>query len=100
MSVQPQPLPFDPATIPGLSEKLLRSHHANNYTGAVKRLNALRGELAAFDPASAPGYLWNGLKREELICHRRWRPLQPCVISIFRHVPMFPPGKPKNQCNS
>lgn len=67
MPVQPQPLPFDPATIPGLSEKLLRSHHANNYTGAVKRLNALRAELAKLDPATAPGFAWNGLKREELI---------------------------------
>ena len=36
---QPTPLPFDPAKLPGLSEKLLRSHHENNYTGAVKRLN-------------------------------------------------------------
>lgn len=67
MSLQPQALPFDPATIPGLSEKLLRSHHANNYTGAVKRLNALRAELAGLDRATAPGFVWNGLKREELI---------------------------------
>jgi Fe-Mn family superoxide dismutase len=67
MPVQPQPLPFDPATIAGLSEKLLRSHHANNYGGAVKRLDALRAELARIDPATAPGFAWNGLKREELI---------------------------------
>ena len=63
----PLPLPFDPAAIPGLSEKLLRSHHANNYTGAVKRLGAIRAELARLDPATAPGFAWNGLKREELI---------------------------------
>lgn len=67
MDLKPYPLPFDPATIPGLSERLLRSHHANNYSGAVKRLNALRAELARMDPASAPGFAWNGLKREELI---------------------------------
>jgi Fe-Mn family superoxide dismutase len=67
MNAQPQPLPFDPAHIPGLSEQLLRSHHGNNYTGAVKRLNALRTELAKVDPATAPGFVWNGLKREELI---------------------------------
>ena len=36
-----QDLPFDPTSLEGLSEKLLRSHHANNYSGAVKRLNAL-----------------------------------------------------------
>lgn len=67
MTVQPQALPFEPAGIPGLSEKLLRSHHANNYTGAVKRLNALRTELSGLDPSTAPGFVWNGLKREELI---------------------------------
>jgi len=67
MPVQPQALPFDPAGIPGLSEKLLRSHHDNNYTGAVKRLNALRTELSRLNPTTAPGFIWNGLKREELI---------------------------------
>lgn len=64
---QPVPLPFDPKTITGLSEKLLVSHHDNNYVGAVKRLGAIGGQLAAIDPASAPGFLVNGLKREELI---------------------------------
>ena len=34
---QPKPLGFDPAAVPGLSEKLLRSHYDNNYTGAVNR---------------------------------------------------------------
>jgi Fe-Mn family superoxide dismutase len=63
----PRPLPFDPASLRGLSEKLLASHHQNNYTGAVKRLNALRTQLAALPFASAPGFQVNGLKREELI---------------------------------
>jgi len=67
LQIQPFALPFDPARVEGLSEKLLRSHHANNYTGAVKRLNALRAELAKLDAASTPGFVWNGLKREELI---------------------------------
>ncbi len=62
-----QDLPFDPSALSGLSEKLLRSHHQNNYGGAVKRLNAIRAELAGMAVASAPGYLLNGLKREELI---------------------------------
>lgn len=61
------PLPFDPAQLPGLSDKLLRSHHQNNYSGAVKRLNAIRTELRQAPPASLPGYSLNGLKREELI---------------------------------
>ena len=62
-----QDLPFDPAALNGLSEKLLVSHHRNNYGGAVKRLNAIRTELAGTSFASAPGFQLNGLKREELI---------------------------------
>lgn len=63
----PKPLPFDPKTITGLSEKLLTSHHDNNYVGAVKRLGAIATEFAKLDPGTAPGFLINGLKREELI---------------------------------
>lgn len=64
---QPKPLPFDPAAVPGLSEKLLRSHYDNNYLGAVNRLGAISAEFAGLDPATTPGYRVNGLKREELI---------------------------------
>lgn len=64
---QPLPLPFDPKTITGLSEKLLTSHHDNNYAGAVKRLGAIHSQLAALDPATAANFMLNGLKREELI---------------------------------
>lgn len=67
MAFQPRPLPFDPKGVPGLSEALLTSHHDNNYVGAVKRLGAIRAEWAGLDPATAPGYRLNGLKREELI---------------------------------
>ena len=67
MDARIQDLPFDPTALPGLSEKLLRSHHQNNYGGAVKRLNAIRAELAAMPFAAAPGFRLNGLKREELI---------------------------------
>nr|WP_295108174.1 Fe-Mn family superoxide dismutase [uncultured Caulobacter sp.] len=63
----PQALPFDPKAITGLSEKLLVSHHDNNYVGAVKRLGAIDAQFAALDPAAAPTFLLNGLKREELI---------------------------------
>lgn len=62
-----QDLPFDPATLRGLSDKLLVSHHRNNYGGAVKRLNAIRAEVAGTSFGRAPGFLLNGLKREELI---------------------------------
>ena len=64
---QPLPLPFDPKTIVGLSEKLLVSHHTDNYGGAVKRLSAIQAEFARLDPATAPGFVINGLKREELL---------------------------------
>ena len=60
-------LPFDPAKIKGLSEKLLTSHYENNYSGAVKRLNAITVQLAGLDMATAPVFVVNGLKREELI---------------------------------
>jgi Fe-Mn family superoxide dismutase len=62
-----RPLPFDPERLRGLSERLLQSHHQNNYGGAVKRLHAMRAELGTLDWQSAPGYRINGLKREELI---------------------------------
>ena len=62
-----KPLPFDPKSIKGLSEKILVSHHDNNYAGAVKRLNAIAAQWAALDVAKAPVFTINGLKREELI---------------------------------
>jgi Fe-Mn family superoxide dismutase len=62
-----KPLPFDPKSIKGLSEKILVSHHDNNYAGAVRRLNAIGTELAGLDFAKAPVFTVNGLKREELI---------------------------------
>lgn len=62
-----RPLPFDPSGVPGLSAALLTSHHANNYGGAVRRLGQIRGEFARLDPATAPGFMLNGLKREELV---------------------------------
>jgi Fe-Mn family superoxide dismutase len=62
-----KPLPFDPKNVKGLSEKLLVSHYENNYTGAVKRLNAITAQLAELDFAKAPVFTINGLKREQLI---------------------------------
>jgi superoxide dismutase, Fe-Mn family len=67
MTYSVKPLPFDPTKIKGLSEKILVSHYENNYGGAVKRLNAIAEQLAGLDYAKAPGFLINGLKREELI---------------------------------
>jgi Fe-Mn family superoxide dismutase len=63
----PKKLPFDPSKVKGLSEKILTSHYENNYTGAVKRLNAITAQLASLDIGNAPVFVINGLKREELI---------------------------------
>ncbi len=62
-----KPLACDPAALDGLSEKLIRSHYENNYGGAVKRLAAIDAQWKALDVASAPVFVINGLKREELI---------------------------------
>ena len=64
----PAPLPFDPKSLRGLSEKLMQSHWENNYGGAVKALNSLRGRLAqALTDPNTPPYVYTGLKREQLL---------------------------------
>jgi superoxide dismutase, Fe-Mn family len=62
-----KPLGCDPQRIKGMSEKLIVSHYENNYGGAVRRLNLIEEQLAALDHATTPGFVINGLKREELI---------------------------------
>lgn len=59
------PLPFDPTKLKGLSEKLIRSHHENNYGGAVKNLNKVEEELTRVTK-DTPGFLVGGLKEREL----------------------------------
>ncbi len=61
------PLPFKPPSLAGFSERLLVSHHENNYGGAVRRLNAIEADLARLDWSAASTFVINGLKREELI---------------------------------
>jgi Fe-Mn family superoxide dismutase len=56
-----------PWTLNGLSLKLMESHYENNYGGALRRLNAITEQLESLDFAKAPGYVLNGLKREELV---------------------------------
>jgi Fe-Mn family superoxide dismutase len=55
-----------PWTLSGLSLKLIESHYENNYGGALRRLNAIAEQLASLDFATAPPFVLNGLKREEL----------------------------------
>ena len=63
---QPKPLPFDPAKLRGISEKLIRSHHENNYTGALKALNAVEQRLdAMMKDKELPAYVYGDLKREK-----------------------------------
>ena len=62
-----KPLGCNPAALQGLSEKLIVSHYENNYGGAVKRLNQIQEQLDTLDFSKAPGFVVNGLKREELV---------------------------------
>jgi superoxide dismutase, Fe-Mn family len=65
---QPRPLPFDPAKLAGISEKLIRSHWENNYGGAVKALNIIEQKLdALLKEKDLPAYIFGDLKREELV---------------------------------
>jgi len=65
---QPKPLAFDPTKLKGISEKLIRSHHENNYTGAVKALNAVEQRLSAMlNDKDLPPYIYGDVKREELV---------------------------------
>jgi Fe-Mn family superoxide dismutase len=65
---QPKPLAFDPTKLTGISEKLITSHHDNNYVGAVKALNVVEQHLAEMGKMKdLPPYLYGDLKREELI---------------------------------
>ena len=64
----PVPLPFDVRSLKGISEKLIQSHWENNYSGAIKALNTVRGRLTqALNDSNTAPYIYNGLKREQLI---------------------------------
>ena len=87
MSYEIQPLSFDETSLNGFSPKLINSHHTNNYGGAVRRLNAIRAELANVDWPSVPGYRINGLKREELIAANSAF-LTNCIFRASARVPV------------
>ena len=67
MPYQKKLLSCDPAKIKGMSERLIISHYENNYGGAVQRLNLIDEQVSELHYAKAPGFLINGLKREQLI---------------------------------
>ena len=62
-----KPLMVDPAKVRGMSERIIMSHYENNYVGAVKKLNGIADQLATMDYDKTPGFVLNGLKREELV---------------------------------
>ena len=59
------PLPFKAGGLKGLSEKLITSHHDNNYAGAVKNLARVRADLANLPKDAAP-FTVGGLRQSEL----------------------------------
>lgn len=64
---QPKPLRFDPSRLSGLSERLITSHHENNYGGSVRALNMIEARLAAaLSDTDFPAVVYGGLKREQL----------------------------------
>lgn len=61
----PLPLPFSAGSLTGISEKLITSHHDNNYGAAVKGLNGVEKQLATITKDTPP-FLVAGLHEREL----------------------------------
>ena len=59
------PLAFKPAALNGISERMITSHHENNYSGAVKNLNKVEQALAEIKPDTPP-FVVAGLRQSEL----------------------------------
>ena len=64
-----KPLVCDPARLKGLSPRLIQSHYDNNYSGAVKRLNAVSAQLAELDLFDRAGLRHQRTaRRENALC--------------------------------
>jgi Fe-Mn family superoxide dismutase len=59
------PLPFEPAALNGLSERMIVSHHEKNYGGAVKNLNRVEQELQPIT-SDTPPFVVAALREREL----------------------------------
>jgi len=59
------PLPFVASTLNGISDRMITSHHDNNYAGAVKNLNSVEQELAKITN-DTPAFLVAALREKEL----------------------------------
>ncbi len=71
------PLPFKPASLTGISEKLIVSHHDNNYAAAVKNLNKVEAQLAQATKETPPfvvgGLMTSALTfRNSMILHEHY----------------------------
>ena len=62
---KPRDLPFKPDKLKGISAAMITSHHANNYTAAVKNLNKVELELAKVNK-DTPGFQVAALREREL----------------------------------
>jgi Fe-Mn family superoxide dismutase len=60
------PIPCKPWSLNGLSDRLIVSHHENNYGAAIRSLNAIRSRLQTIDLGVAPAHEIRALKQEEL----------------------------------
>src|ERR1700757_4900819 len=89
MPYEIKPLACDPTGIKGMSERLIVSHYQNNYGGAVQRLNAITKELDELDFTSAPIFVINGLKREELIA------MNSMILHEIFFASLGEPGEPE-----
>ncbi len=61
-----KPLVFDPKTLDGISEKMIVSHHDNNYVGAVKRAKLIEEKIVGLAGSANPFEL-GSLKREQMV---------------------------------
>lgn len=61
-----KPLVFDPKKLEGISEKMIVSHHDNNYVGAVKRARAIEEKIVGLSSTANPFEL-GSLKREQMV---------------------------------
>ena len=59
------PLPFAAGALTGLSERLIASHHENNYGGAVRNLNRAEQELSQIK-SDTPPFVVAALREREL----------------------------------
>jgi superoxide dismutase, Fe-Mn family len=59
------PLPFAAGSLTGLSERMIASHHENNYGGAVRNLNRVEQELAQIK-SDTPPFVVAALREREL----------------------------------